>query len=81
MKAVKYQGCVIEGISTEKFPNLVQITKTTKKMKSIQGKKFISLEKAKSSINGVKATLLISSGEVRSKKELESIGMGPLMNY
>ena len=81
MKSIKYQGCVIEETPTEKFPNLVQITKTTKRLKSINGKKFINMEKAKSSIDGVKSNLLILRGETRTRKELESIGMGPLMNY
>lgn len=43
---MKYKGILIEQTPTEKFPNLVTLTKTVKKASKINGKKFISTEKA-----------------------------------
>ena len=42
----KYKGITITPTPTEKFPQLVTFTKTVKKAKEVEGKKFLNLEKA-----------------------------------
>ena len=45
-ETTKYKGITITPTPTDKFPQLVTFTKTVKKAKSEEGKKFLNLEKA-----------------------------------
>lgn len=43
---MRYKGITIEDTPTETYPQLVTLTKTVKKASKIQGKKFLTMEKA-----------------------------------
>ena len=66
----RYKTYKIENTPTEKFPEMVSVTKG----KTIN-KKFISLEKAKVWIEAEAALKLINRGAKKVKAELDSIGL------
>ena len=66
---LRYKTYKIESISTEKFPEMVCVTKG----KTIN-KKFINETKAKLWIDELAALKLINGGSRSVKKELDSIG-------
>jgi hypothetical protein len=67
---LRYKAHKIESIGTEKFPEMVLVTKG----KSIN-KKFINEDKAKVWIDAEAALKLINGGAKKVKKELDSIGL------
>jgi hypothetical protein len=66
---LRYKTYKIESIATEKFPEMVCVTKG----KTIN-KKFINETKAKLWIDELAAVKLINGGARGVKKELDSIG-------
>lgn len=64
----KYKGITITPTPTEKFPQLVTFTKTVKKVKEVEGKKFLNLEKAKEYIDGLELLLWEKSTRLRLEK-------------
>jgi len=66
----RYKTYKIEEIPSEKFPEMVTVTKG----KTIT-KKFINLEKAKVWIEAEAALKLINKGSRKVKNELSSIGI------
>ena len=72
-KALRYNKCRIDFIPSDAFPEMVQITKTPKRLKQFIGKKYITLDKAKIAIDYRRTMLSISNvGSVKST-ELESV--------
>lgn len=67
---MKYKTYKIEETPTEKFPEMVTVTKG----KTIN-KKFINLDKAKVFIEAESALKLINRGAKKVKAELDSIGL------
>lgn len=67
METTKYKGITITNTPSEKFKELVTITKTVKKAQSEVGKKFISMEKAKQYIDNLELHLW----EMKTKMRLE----------
>lgn len=80
-KVLRFKSCSIEATPTDKFPELVTIIKTTKALNELLDRKFISLEKAKVSIETLKADNLIISGRKSVNKQLMTIGKGGEMNF
>lgn len=66
---IRYKTYKIENVPTEKFPEMVVVTKGKK-----VEKKFINLDKAKVWIETEAALNLINKGARKVKKELSSIG-------
>ena len=73
-KKVRYKNVVVVPIGNEKFPNMVEIEKTTVKLKALKGKKFINPIKAQVAIEALAAENLINGGARKVKDELDSIG-------
>ena len=66
---MKYKGIVIENTPTEKFQELVTFTKTVKKAKSVEGKKFLNLEKAIKYIDDLELHLWEMKTQLRIEKQ------------
>lgn len=81
LKTLRFKSCSIEPTPTDKFPNMVTITKTTKLLNELLNRKFVSVEKAKVSIEVVKADKLIESGGKSVSRQLMAIGQGSEMNF
>jgi hypothetical protein len=67
---LSYNNVRIEEIPSEKFPNMVQIAKGPAGLKTLIGKKFVSLTKAVLAIDTTHAERLISNS-----KRLATLGM------
>ena len=66
---LKYKGITITKTPTEKFPTLVTFTKTVKKAQSVEGKKFLNLEKAVEYIDGLELHLWEMKTQLRIEKQ------------
>ena len=60
---------------------MVTIIKTTKAMRELLNKKFVSVDKAKMCIETLKADILIEKGASSVNRQLMSIGKGNEMNF
>ena len=65
----KYKGITITNTPTEKFPQLVTFTKTVKKAKEVEGKKFITLEKAMEFIDSLELHLWERQTQLRIERQ------------
>lgn len=65
----KYKGIEITDTPSEKYPNLVTLTKTVKKAKSEEGKKFLTLEHALKYIDNLELHLWERMTQVRLEKQ------------
>jgi hypothetical protein len=72
---MRYSNMRIEEIPSEKFPSMVQITKGPSRLKSIVGKKFISLEKAVLAIDEASAVSMIEKERTTVKMEMLANGI------
>ena len=66
---LKYKGITITQTPTEKFPTLVTFTKTVKKAKGVEGKKFLNLEKAIEYIDSLELHLWEMKTQLRIEKQ------------
>ena len=69
MEQTKYKGITITPTPSEKFKELVTITKAVKKAQSEIGKKFISLEKAQQYIDNLELHLWERKTKLRIEKQ------------
>ena len=69
METTKYKGITITNTPTEKFPQLVTFTKTVKKAKSVEGKKFLNIEKAMKFIDDLELHLWEIKTTIRLEKQ------------
>jgi len=67
--STKYKGIVITPSPTDKFPFLVTFTKTVKKVKHVEGKKFISLDKALDFIDSLELHLWERQTQLRLERQ------------
>lgn len=65
----KYKGITISITPTEKFPQLVTFTKTVKKAKEVEGKKFLTLEKGLKYIDELELHLWEMKTTIRLEKQ------------
>lgn len=80
-KPIKHKGVVIEETPSEKFPHMVTLTKCIKKMKPMEGKRFLDIDKAIEYINEMELVVweemtrrrLERTEEKRAVKELMKI--------
>ena len=71
----KYGKFIIEDAFTEKYPEMVIITKAPAAYSSLIGKKYVSRERFITFIEGEKAEALIDKGAKAVKEELIEAGL------
>ena len=69
----KHKNCIIENSPSEQFPDMVTITKTPKVRVILEGRRYITLEKAFKAIELLESERLISSKEKYVQSELADI--------
>ena len=69
----KHRNCIIELTPTEKFPDMVTITKTPKLREAFLDRRYISLEKAHLAIETWESERLINSKEKYVKAQLSEV--------
>ena len=69
METTKYKGITITNTPTEKYPQLVTFTKTVKKAKEVEGKKFLTLEHATKFIDGLELHLWERQTQLRIERQ------------
>jgi hypothetical protein len=72
----KYKSVHIKNTPNEKYPDMVTLIKTTKKLRTLQDKRFTTMQNAITHIDLIRAELLIDGGEPKAKEDLISIGLG-----
>ena len=75
MEPIKYQRMVVTPTPTTSFPEMVIITKTPKKYKWLEGKKFISEHKCKAYIDEYLREVSLLSITKVAKKDLAELGL------
>jgi roadblock/LC7 domain-containing protein len=78
VKAFKHKRVVLESIGTESFPDMVFISAGPAWAKSIVGKRYVNIEKAKAIIEGLDAEKTIAKGAKSILKEMDAAGIVPL---
>lgn len=74
----KYGKFIIEDAFTEKYPEMVQITKAPAAYSSLVGKKYVSRERFITFIESEKAEAAIDKGAKSVLKEMDAAGIVPL---
>jgi len=74
----KHKRVVMESVGTESLPDMVFISAAPAWAKSIVGKRYVSLDRAKAVIEALDAEKLISKGEKSILKEMDANGIVPL---
>lgn len=74
----KYRNCTIQSSPLGKYPEMVTIITTPKKLNLIKNKKFINLESTKVAIETEQLNQLIDSGARNVNEQLNSIHLGDL---
>ena len=69
METTKYKGIHIQNTPTEKFPQLVTLVKTVKKAKTVEGKKFLTLEHATKFIDSLELHLWERQTQLRIERQ------------
>ena len=78
MNIIKHKRVVLELVGTESLPEMVFISAAPAWAKAIVGKRYVSLERAKASIEALDAEKLISKGAKNLLKEMDAAGITPL---
>jgi hypothetical protein len=73
---IKYLNCAISDVSTEKFPEMVQITMGPAKiMGDLANRRYVSLEYAKIAIDEVHGFNIVAKGLTKVADELADLGI------
>ena len=75
----KYKGIQITPTPTEKFPQLVTLTKTVKKAKEVEGKKFLTLPHAIKFIDSLELHLWERMTQMRLEKQEAKVAKKELL--
>ena len=78
MNIIKHKRVVLESVGTESLPDMVFISAAPAWAKGIIGKRYVSLDKAKTIIETLDAEKLISKGAKNLLKEMDAAGIVPL---
>ena len=78
MNVIKHKRVVLESVGTESLPEMVFISAAPAWAKAIVGKRYVSLDKAKTIIETLDAEKLISKGAKNLLKEMDAAGIVPL---
>ena len=77
MNVIKHKRVVMELVGTESLPEMVFISAAPAWAKSIVGKRYVSLDKAKTIIEALDAEKVISKGAKSILKEMDANGIVP----
>ena len=69
----KHRNCIIENTPTEKYPEMVTITKTPKLRSYFQDRRYLTLKHAHTAIELFESERLINSKEKYVKSQLEEV--------
>jgi hypothetical protein len=78
MNIIKHKRVVLESVGTESLPDMVFISAAPAWAKTIVGKRYVSLDRAKAIIETLDAEKLISKGAKSVLKEMDAAGITPL---
>jgi hypothetical protein len=78
MNIIKHKRVVLEQVGTESLPDMVFISAAPAWAKSIVGKRYVSLDRAKAIIEALDAEKLINKGAKSILKEMDAAGITPL---
>ena len=78
MNIIKHKRVVLECVGTESLPDMVFISAAPAWAKSLVGKRYVSLDRAKATIEALDAEKLISKGAKSLIKEMDAVGIIPL---
>jgi hypothetical protein len=68
----KHKGATILNTPSGKYPHMVQVIKTSKKLNEHLGRKFITLHKCITTIESMDTERLIEKSKIGAIKELQS---------
>ena len=75
-KITKYKGAhILEIPLLPKYPQMVQVIKTSKKLNELRGKKYINIEKLQIAVDLYDTNRLIEKNRVRATKDLVDLGL------
>jgi roadblock/LC7 domain-containing protein len=78
MNIIKHKRVVLELVGTESLPEMVFVSAAPAWAKAIVGKRYVSLDRAKATIEALDAEKLISKGAKNLLKEMDAAGIVPL---
>jgi hypothetical protein len=78
MNIIKHKRVVLECVGTESLPDMVFVSAAPAWAKSLVGKRYVSLDRAKATIEALDAEKLISKGAKSLLKEMDAAGIIPL---
>ena len=78
MNVIKHKRVVLESVGTESLPDMVFVSAAPAWAKSLVGKRYVSLDRAKATIEALDAEKLISKGAKNLLKEMDAAGIVPL---
>ena len=78
MNIIKHKRVVLEQVGTESLPDMVFISAAPAWAKSIVGKRYVNVDRAKAIIEALDAEKLISKGAKNLLKEMDAAGITPL---
>jgi roadblock/LC7 domain-containing protein len=78
MNIIKHKRVVLELVGTESLPEMVFVSAAPAWAKAIVGKRYVSLDRAKATIEALDAEKLISKGAKNLLKEMDAAGITPL---
>ena len=69
----KHRNCIIENTPTDKFPDMVTITKTPKQRNYFLDRRYLTIEHAHKEIERFESERLINSKEKYVKSQLQDV--------
>ena len=78
MNIIKHKRVVLQSVGTESLPDMVFVSAAPAWAKAIIGKRYVSLDRAKTIIETLDAEKLISKGAKNLLKEMDAAGITPL---
>lgn len=78
MNIIKHKRVVLEQVGTESLPDMVFISSAPAWAKTIVGKRYVNVDKAKAIIEALDAEKLINKGAKSILKEMDAAGITPL---
>ena len=78
MNIIKHKRGVLQSVGTESLPDMVFVSAAPAWAKAIVGKRYVSLDRAKTIIETLDAEKLISKGAKNLLKEMDAAGLVPL---
>ncbi len=78
MNIIKHKRVVLEQVGTESLPDMVFISAAPAWAKSLVGKRYVNVDRAKAIIEALDAEKLINKGAKSVLKEMDAAGIVPL---